>query len=69
MGITIGVYTSGGLGSLNFYHAYVSGLNSQISKTILPKATTKYGALRYAVLFLIRQINDTVLNKTNNLGE
>lgn len=64
MGITVAVYTSGGLGSPITHHPMVLNLSSHFPKLALPKASTKYGALRYAVLWLISHINDEVLNKT-----
>lgn len=64
MGVTIQVFTMGGLGSEIRYYPVVINLQSNFEHMTLPNATTKYKAIRYVVLWLIRHINDTVLNKT-----
>lgn len=65
MGVTIEVFTMGGLGSESRYYPVVFNLKSNFERMTLQSASSNYKALRYAVLFTIRYINDKVLNKTN----
>lgn len=64
MGVTIDVFTMGGLGSPIKYYPVVLNLHSNFYQMSLPITNTRYKAIRFAVLWLIRHINDTVLNKT-----
>lgn len=64
MGVTIEVHHMGGLGTPIRYYPIVINLQSNFELMTLPLASTNYKAIRFAVFWLIRHINDTVLNKT-----